>query len=186
MKPLIFIFMLVALVPFAFADLNQQVNIYATYSVNGILTDANANLSVLFPSGEVSINNINMSESGTGEFNYLYNCTINGEHTANVIYFNDTDTIGSSSGSFICGNSNAFSFGQCPETTAGLISLWIFYIVLIVICIFGIVGHYPIASVISGIVLIIASLYSWGCGDMITYAMLIFGLVFIIIGANSK
>jgi hypothetical protein len=76
--------------------------------------------------------------------------------------------------------------GKCPTTKQPMINLWI----IIIICVFiGFVGIYvkqPILPIILGFGLIILSLSLFDCGEILSYNVLVLGVLYIYSGVTIK
>jgi hypothetical protein len=187
MKYFILILAIFLLIPFASAN-NSTIPIFADYKVNNLYTLSNAKLNIINPQGSVLLYNQSMNEMSKGRFNYTYSCNETGVYSVTAIFYNKTTAkeLGSSTKDFSCGNPNALNILSCPTTSTGIMGMWIFLALLIIVGIAGAVLSIPALALISGGILFFYSIMTWSCGELITYFSIGLGLIFIGIGINIR
>lgn len=183
---IIFVMMLICSIN-VIAD-NVSIPIIAEYKNNGVYTEADAAISIIDPFNTKVLDNVSMSEIYEGAFTYNYSCNETGVYTTSVSFYNKTTHVqlGSDTDTFLCGNENGFSLGTCPTNTNGMIGLWIFFIVILIIAIAGIALNYAVMTGASGIVYLIMSVMFWSCSDIVSYSAAVFGIIFMLISFNIK
>jgi len=150
---------------------NETITIYADYKVDSIYTNSNAKISILNPTGNLSINNVSMIELAKGTFKYIYSCNVSGTYNAKTVFLNKTTDkeLGSDNKDFTCGNKNGFNLGSCPTAEAGMWGLWIFFVIVCLLGITGIVTRYPILTGIAGGMFVLLAFTFWNCSDLMGY-----------------
>jgi hypothetical protein len=188
MKKLIIfgLMLLLLLVPALAYNIDSVVNIISEYKINGVLTNASANISILYPSKIKAVDNDNMILISTGTFSYNYTCEIIGQHEAQTIFFNTSGIIGTDAGFFDCGDNDKLTFTSCPTGDKGYTGLWIIIIILIVLSVVGLIAHYPMITGICSFFLILMTLSLWGCGEVISYLSAVLGIVFLITALSFR
>lgn len=81
---------------------------------------------------------------------------------------------------------NEVQWGKCPDTKQGHVNMWILISLFIIIGLAGSLFKSAGLAVLSGFILIFSSMIMWGCGAIFSFALMILGLTFIIIGLSIK
>ena len=189
MKIQLLFIMLIIIIPSVLAEENITIPIIAEFKINSIYTNSNAKLSVLNPNGTSILSGQSMNEISKGMFNYDFLCNVTtGDYKATVIFYNKSNAqdIGSDTSSFQCVDKNKLDILHCPTSNIGIVGMWIFLLILVIVGIAGSVIHSPALSLISGGILFFYSITTWGCGDIISYFSIGIGLIFMGIGMSMR
>jgi hypothetical protein len=189
MKMYILLFLLMFMLPIAYAEKNDTIPIIAEFKINSIYTDSDAKISVLSPEGVAILSSQSMNEISKGVFNYDFPCnSTTGAYKATVIFYNKTTAadLGSDSTNFNCVNTNSWEIGSCPTSDLGIITFWIFIFFMLILAFVGIAFNYSALVVFSGIVMFIMPFISGFCYEFVSYVILMLGLVFIGVGFNIR
>jgi len=168
-------------------DVNDTLRINGEYRVGGVLTSADAYVTIVKPSTITSINNESMNVSGVGLFFYDYLIPDeDGEYTTTIRFYNGSTLLGSESDTFDVGDVNNLKFGVCPTGTKGYIGMWVLIVLLIVVGLISLLSKHIMMTMFSGIGMIFMTLIVWGCGQILGYISLIMGIIFIFSALSIK
>lgn len=167
-------------------DTNESIRIYATYEINDVAQNISAaGLTIYLPNGLIDVGNASMNKSGLRFFYDYTTPSTEGEYTAIASYYNPA-FLANETSTFWVGDVNVLAWGVCPTGTQGWVGMWILFIVLAVLGIIGMVSRMPMLSLFTGGFLILLSLITWRCGDIIGYASIFIGLVYLLGGLSTK
>jgi hypothetical protein len=189
MKIHILIFLIMFMLPIAYAEVNSSIPIIAEFKINSIYTDSDAKISILNPDGDSVLSDIAMNEISKGMFNYNFLCnSTTGEYKATVIFYNKSTSadIGSDTSNFNCVDDTKLDILSCPSSDIGIIGMWIFLIILIIVGVAGAMINSSALSLLSGAILFFYSITTWGCGSMISYLSIGLGIIFMGIGLTMR
>lgn len=182
---LIIIALMLFIIPFTIAYDNNQ-RIIGEYKELGVFKSANANISIKNEFNKWVVYDIPMINIETGRFYYDYNCTKDGEYQVSIIFKNSSNELSVKSNKFYCGNENSLTFTSCPKTNTGITFMWVFLILLILLCIVGIIFNYPLITGISAFMLFMLCIALWNCGTLLSYFSLILGIIFMLTALAQK
>lgn len=167
---------------------NETITIDAFYTEAGVYAEADANLTVEGPSGELRVNNQAMTQTSTGIFYYDYVIDDgNGEYKATVKFYDTNSTLlGIDSRYFDVGESMAFELGKSPSSKTQLTTMWIVLGVLIVLAITGMVMNISLLTMFSGIILLIMCVVTFPFSTIVGVINLMLGVIFLLSGGFSK
>lgn len=188
-KNIIILMIALLIMPLAFAvDLNQSIPIFADYKVDGILSSANARISIIDNDGYFEIDNTSMTELSKGRFNYNYTCNDTTKYKAIAVFYDKSSNAikGSTESDFTCSNVNGWEIGSCPTSDLGIITFWIFVFLMLIMAFVGIAFKYSSLVVFAGVVFFILPFISGFCYEFVSYVELMLGLVFIGVGFNIR
>lgn len=187
-KSIILMLLILMIIPSVSALLNTTQPIFADYSENGVLSDANARLSIIDSDGKIMINNVSMDEISKGRFFYNYTCNKTGNYNAVVLFYSKitASMLGNDIKPLECGGSNRMSLLSCPSSTLGFVSEWLFLLILLIVGISGLAFSSTAMMLLSGIVLFFFSISLWGCGELVSYLAIGLGIVFMGIGVSIR
>ena len=207
MKQILFIIMAILCMSIGFAQYlpGQSIDLRTSYSVDGEFTAADANITITLPNSSIDVNNTAMTELSTGKFQYIYtfpdySADAIGNYYMEVVYYNQTDgsILGSSSDTFNVGDATAgtafswsaddsnLEWGTCPASFQGIFMMWMVLLVLIVVGIIGMMMKNIALVFITGFLLILATLITWGCGAIVGIISVLFGIVYIMAGLSIR
>lgn len=156
-------------------DKEDYVPINAQYTQGGVLSSANANLTVTFPNGTIDArySNYGLSEVSTGIFQGTYNTTnTTGRYKALVIFYNGTNELGRDVQYFEVGD---ITFNLGDGFNENRFSIIFLLIVCVGLYLFEILFHTPIVGIIGGFGVILLSI------SFFSYSAL-FGLIILLSG----